>query len=219
MRNFTVSRVSQTSHCMSTSAGVKSLPSCTLPTAGTCLMKPMYTSLVGRELVGPAVALLLPHDAHSQPLQEACAPVQEVGKQHTKAALISDLLFASTFFVCRLQFGPVVVYKTLRCRSSHRVVKWGGAGVQGVSLFLSYRIVQARRLETSRLLVTPSRVTLCKSSASHVRRRVRVRPEPSGKRGRVADMLHGPLLRALLALQAPACLCQRFCFLQLLHSP
>ena len=77
--------------------------------------------------------------------------MQEVGKQHTKAALINDLLFVSTFFICRLLCGPVVVYRTLRCGSSHRVVKWGGAGIQCVSFFWFYRIVQARRLAWPRL--------------------------------------------------------------------
>ena len=72
--------------------------------------------------------------------------MQEVGKQHTKAALVNDLLFVSTFVVCRLLCGPVVVYRTLRCGSSHRVVKWGGAGIQCISILWFYRIVQARRL-------------------------------------------------------------------------
>ena len=95
----------------------------------------------GGALCSPAAAgCQAPHSLH-----EAPAPVQEVGKQHTKAALINDLLFVSTFFVCRLLCGPVVVYWTLRCRSSHRVVKWGGAGIQCVSVFWFYRIVQARR--------------------------------------------------------------------------
>ena len=70
--------------------------------------------------------------------------VQEVGKQNTKVALTNDLLFASTFFVCRLLVGPVVVFYTLKSRTSPRIVKFGGAGIQCVSLFWFYKIVQVR---------------------------------------------------------------------------
>ncbi|KAK9823071.1 hypothetical protein WJX81_007025 [Elliptochloris bilobata] len=79
----------------------------------------------------------------SNPFLHARSLLREVGKQNTKAAMTNDLLFAGTFFVCRLLFGPVVVYKTLRSRSSNRIVKWGGAGIQVVSLFWFYKIVQA----------------------------------------------------------------------------
>ena len=91
--------------------------------------------------------------------------MQEVGKQHTKAALVNDLLFVSTFFVCRLLCGPVVVYRTLRCGSSHRVVKWGGAGIQCVSFFWFYRIVQARMLAWPRLHAECFCTLVCMSSA------------------------------------------------------
>lgn len=148
-------------------------------------------------------------------LNDACAPVQEVGKQHTKAALMNDLLFVSTFFVCRLLFGPVVVYRTLRCRSSHRVVKWGGAGIQCVSFFWFYRMLQARMVMPSVLRFS---FTSHELSLLRVRRLVHGRPEPSGRRGRVADVLRGPLPGAWLLFTARVCLCQRLCYVQLPNS-
>jgi len=72
------------------------------------------------------------------------AAAQEVGAAGSRAALANDLLFAGSFFVCRLLLGPVVVYHTLRCAASPALVKWGGAGIQAVSLLWFYRIAQVR---------------------------------------------------------------------------
>lgn len=68
--------------------------------------------------------------------------MKELGWKETSLSSMNDIAFAVSFFICRLLVGPAVVYYTLKCPTSPMIVKVGGIGIQVVSLFWFYKIVQ-----------------------------------------------------------------------------
>ena len=126
-------------HCLR-NTGLKPLPAYTLTAPGALFDMGGWTFLSSAREVLRCNSVQL--DSTPAGWLKHCVPAQELGKQNTKAALANDLLFAGTFFVCRLLFGPVVVYHTLTSQKTHEVVKLGGAGIQCVSVFWFLKVLQ-----------------------------------------------------------------------------
>jgi len=83
--------------------------------------------------------------------------------------------------VCRVLLGPVVVYHTLRSAASPALVKWGGAGIQCVSLLWCKRIVEVR----------PARACLAARARTVGRRRLLTRRAGAQAGARKAARLQG----------------------------
>ncbi|KAL3162496.1 hypothetical protein ABBQ32_010157 [Trebouxia sp. C0010 RCD-2024] len=79
-----------------------------------------------------------------------CLLLMEISNPFLHGRFLLKLVFAISFFVCRLLIGPVVVYYTWVCPSSPTIVKVGGIGIQVVSLFWFYKIAQIAIGKTSK---------------------------------------------------------------------
>mmetsp|Transcript_13066 Transcript_13066/g.32822 ORF Transcript_13066/g.32822 Transcript_13066/m.32822 type:complete len:129 (-) Transcript_13066:211-597(-) len=57
-------------------------------------------------------------------------------------SVMNDIVFVLAFFICRLCFGPFLVYHTVTSETSPLFVKVSGAALEVVSVFWFYKIVK-----------------------------------------------------------------------------
>lgn len=81
-------------------------------------------------------------------IAEATNPMQHMHyimkelKYKGPLANMNDLLFAIIFFIARMCFGPVLVYRTVMSPTSPLFVKISGVALEVVSVFWFYKIVK-----------------------------------------------------------------------------
>jgi len=103
-----------------------------------------------QQVSGPELTVCLVLMEASNPCLHSRAIFKEMGLKESKLATANDLLFALAFFVCRVIFGPFVVYYTLISSESSAVVKAGGLAIQIVSVFWFWKIVQVVAYKSSK---------------------------------------------------------------------
>lgn len=94
---------------------------------------------------GPELTVCLVLMEMSSPCLHNRAIFKELGMKDSGLALLNDIAFALTFFVCRLVIGPFVTWTALQTPSTSMIVKVGATGVQIVSVFWAYQIFSVVR--------------------------------------------------------------------------
>jgi TLC domain len=77
----------------------------------------------------------------SNPFMHLIHMLRELNYGDTAVSQYNKMAFALVFFLCRIVFGPVVVYQTIVSPTSHWIVKAGAAGIQLVSVLWFHKIV------------------------------------------------------------------------------